>query len=253
SNSTYTLAGLSSYDKAFEGAQPPDTDNPSAPANLTGGFSGPSTVNLAWSPATDSGYGVACYTVSRGSSAIGTTMATTFTDNNAVPGVTNSYSVSPVDGAGHTGTAASVNVPPSGPAITASPSLVTSGLPITATWSGISSPTSQDWIAVFASSGVADTGTRVAWRFTNGAASGSLPITIPAGTAAGATYELRLFSNNSFTKLATSSPFTVNAASVSESPSPVNPGLAMTASWSGISSPTSQDWIAVFASSGVAD
>src|SRR5581483_12362679 len=101
------------------------------------------------------------------------------------------------------------------PTLTGSPSPVTRGSVLTATWSGISGPTSQDWIAVFASSGTADTGTRVAWHFTNGAASGSMPITIPASATPGATYELRLFSNNGFTKLATSSSFTVqNAAPV---------------------------------------
>src|SRR5581483_9763784 len=139
------------------------------------------------------------------------------------------------------------------PTLSESPSPVNPGLSMTASWSGISSPTSQDWIAVFASSGVADTGTRVAWRFTNGAASGSLSLKMPTGTAAGTTYELRLFSNNSFTKLATSAPFSVATPTLTESPSPVSRGSALTATWSGISSPTSQDWIAVFASSGVAD
>jgi len=139
------------------------------------------------------------------------------------------------------------------PTLSGSPSPVNPGLSLTATWAGISSPTSQDWIAVFASSGVADTGTRVAWKFTNGAASGSVPIQIPVGTPAGTTYELRLFANNSYTKLATSSPFSVVAPTLTGSPSPVTRGSVLTATWSGISGPTSQDWIAVFASSGTAD
>jgi len=41
------------------------------------------------------------------------------------------------------------------------------------------------------------------------AAAGSCAFAIP-GTVAGGTYELRLFSNNSFTKLATSNALTVN-------------------------------------------
>ncbi|HZP14217.1 MAG TPA: hypothetical protein VFA96_00225, partial [Nocardioides sp.] len=135
------------------------------------------------------------------------------------------------------------------PALGASPSPVNAGLAVTATWSGISAPTSQDWIGVFANTvGAApDSGTRVAWRFTNGAASGTTPITLPASAAPGTAYELRLFSNNGFTKLATSTPFSVQAPALGASPSPVNPGLALTATWSGITAPTSQDWIGVFA------
>ncbi|HZP14692.1 MAG TPA: hypothetical protein VFA96_02630, partial [Nocardioides sp.] len=133
---------------------------------------------------------------------------------------------------------------PTTPGVYESPSPVTPGLSINVSWAGIGTPTSQDWIGVFANPGTADTGTRVAWRFTNGAATGSLPIKIPTGTPAGTTYELRLFSNNAFTKLATSAPFTVAAPTLSATPSPVNPGLSLTATWSGISSPTSQDWIA---------
>ncbi|HZP14218.1 MAG TPA: hypothetical protein VFA96_00230 [Nocardioides sp.] len=97
------------------------------------------------------------------------------------------------------------------PALSASPSPVTVGDALNATWSGISSPTTHDWIAVFANTAgsAPDTGTRVAWRFTNGAGAGTLPITIPAAAPEGTTYELRLFSNNGFTKLVSSNPFTV--------------------------------------------
>src|SRR5581483_10081149 len=137
--------------------------------------------------------------------------------------------------------------------LSGAPSPVNPGAAITATWGGIGAPTAKDWVGIFASSGVNDTGTRVNWAFTNGAASGSIPITIPVGTPAGTTYELRLFSNNSFTKLATSQPFAVARPTLSEAPNPVSPGASLTATWSGLSNPTSQDWIAVFASSGAAD
>ena len=46
------------------------------------------------------------------------------------------------------------------------------------------------------------------WRYTTGAASGNLPLTIPATLAPG-TYELRLFSNNGYSRLAISNAFTV--------------------------------------------
>jgi hypothetical protein len=66
------------------------------------------------------------------------------------------------------------------------------------------------------------------------------------------TYELRLFLNAGQTHVAISNPITVQAASVSGSPSTVNPGGTLTASWSGIPNPTGQDWIG-FYSAGAQD
>ena len=48
----------------------------------------------------------------------------------------------------------------------------------------------------------------LAWRYTTGTASGNVPFTIP-GTITPGTYELRLWSNNGFTRLAISNSFTV--------------------------------------------
>jgi hypothetical protein len=48
----------------------------------------------------------------------------------------------------------------------------------------------------------------VVWTYTGGAASGSLFLTVPAGTASGQ-YNLRLFAQNGWTKLATSGTITV--------------------------------------------
>ena len=57
-------------------------------------------------------------------------------------------------------------------------------------------------------------GSYVAFVYLGGAASGSKALTIPAGAAPGSTYQLRLFTNNSFNRLATSGSFTVTAAPV---------------------------------------
>lgn len=90
--------------------------------------------------------------------------------------------------------------------LTASPTSVRPAGQLTAAWSGIASPTSTDWVALY-SAGAPDSAIR-AWRYTTGATSGSVPLTVPWGTPAGS-YEMRLFSNNSYTRLATSSTVTV--------------------------------------------
>jgi hypothetical protein len=50
----------------------------------------------------------------------------------------------------------------------------------------------------------------LAFRYTTGSASGSVPVALPSTLASGS-YELRLFSQNSLQRLATSNPFTVAA------------------------------------------
>jgi hypothetical protein len=85
--------------------------------------------------------------------------------------------------------------------------------------------------------------TYVAWRYTNGAASGSAPLVVPASAAPGS-YELRLFAANAFTRLATSAPVTVTAgATVSGTPTPIATGGTLTVNWSNIGTPTATDWI----------
>ena len=93
-----------------------------------------------------------------------------------------------------------------GVTLSVSPTSVPAGGTVTATWAGIPSPTPTDWLGLYMP-GANDTA-YLAWRYTTGAASGAVPFTIP-GTIAPGTYELRLFSNNGFTRLASSNSFTV--------------------------------------------
>lgn len=79
---------------------------------------------------------------------------------------------------------------------------------MTATWSGVCAPTSRDWIGLFLP-GAPNT-SYLAWRYTTGTASGSVPFTIPASRAPG-TYELRLFANNGYTRLGTSNAIVVTS------------------------------------------
>ncbi len=99
--------------------------------------------------------------------------------------------------------------------LTASPASIGSGGTLNASWSGIATPSSTDWVGLFVPGAPATS--NLAWIYvsctqTPGAsfASGSCPFTIP--NVAPGTYELRLFSNNSHTTLAISNAFAVTAS-----------------------------------------
>src|SRR5207244_221157 len=124
------------------------------------------------------------------------------------------------------------------------PTSVAPGDGITATWGGIASPTSTDWIALFPAG--AAIGRASCRDSTRGTASGRVPLSGP-GSAALGRYELRLFAHNSFTLLATTTLSVVApTATLSVLPTSVAPGDGITATWGGIASPTSTDWIALF-------
>ncbi len=90
----------------------------------------------------------------------------------------------------------------------ASPASIAAGGSVTGTWSNVCTPATRDWIGIFAP-GAANNG-YVAWRYTTGTGSGSVPLTVPATLAPG-TYELRLFANNGYTRLGTSNAFVVTS------------------------------------------
>jgi hypothetical protein len=96
-----------------------------------------------------------------------------------------------------------------GVTLSISPTSVAAGGTVTATWAGIPSPTALDWLGLYTPGGSRRSNTAfLAWRYTTGTASGDVLFTIP-GTITPETYELRLFSNNGFTRLAISNSFTV--------------------------------------------
>ena len=88
---------------------------------------------------------------------------------------------------------------------------VPAGGSLAVSWSGVSSPTATDWIGLYATRAAGD-GAYVAWRYTAGNASGTASLAIPLGTTPGTSFELRLFSTNGFTRLATSASFSVTTA-----------------------------------------
>jgi len=133
-----------------------------------------------------------------------------------------------------------------------SPDPVIRGTQLSAAWAGIPSPTATDFVALYPSAATANSG-YLTYAYTTGAASGSVPLTVPASATPGSTYELRLFSHGTFTRLDTSAPFSVIATTVSASPATVPRGSAVTATWAGIASPTGTDFVAVYPSSGSAN
>ena len=78
---------------------------------------------------------------------------------------------------------------------------------ITVTWSAIGTPTSTDWVGVYAV-GTANGGAVAAWKYTAGSACGSVSVNFPWGAAPG-NYEIRLMAKNTIQRLATSSPITL--------------------------------------------
>jgi hypothetical protein len=79
--------------------------------------------------------------------------------------------------------------PSTGFSFTATPAAVRNGGTVTVSWTNLVSPNANDWVAVYAVG--APGWSVVAWSFTGGAATGSVTMTIPAGTPPG-NYEARL-------------------------------------------------------------
>ena len=142
---------------------------------------------------------------------------------------------------------------PTGPVVTVSPSTIAQGGSGTATWSGISTPSSTDWIALYPQG--AGNNSYIDWMYVScsktpgsAAASGSCPFGIAAALATGA-YEVRLLSNNQFVVLAASNVFTVTTPAgppLTVTPTTIVAGGSVTATWGTIANATSTDWIALF-------
>jgi hypothetical protein len=111
-----------------------------------------------------------------------------------------------------------VCMPVKGVSLSVSPSVIPPGGEVTATWSGITAPTSTDWIGLYLQG--TDDFQLIDWIYVSCSqipgdpqANGSCPFVLPAALPEGS-YEMRLFADNSFTRLATSNAFTVdNSAS----------------------------------------
>jgi chitodextrinase len=87
-------------------APPGDTTPPSVPTNLSTSSVSSTSISFSWSAATDN-VGVSGYRVYRNGSSVGTTSATSYTDNGLTPNSTYSYTVSAFDAAGNSSAASS--------------------------------------------------------------------------------------------------------------------------------------------------
>ena len=140
----------------------------------------------------------------------------------------------------------------SGPRLNASPSSVGGGGAVTMTWSDIPSPTGTDWIGIYAA-GAADSAF-LAWVYVScthapsvARAAGSCAFAVPSLPPG--PYELRLLSNNGFTRLAASNTVTITAGTptLGISASNVPAGGSVSATWSNIAAPSVTDWIGLYA------
>ena len=90
-----------------------DTTPPSAPSGLTATATNSSSVSLSWTASTDN-VGVTGYTIFRNGTKIGTTTATSYTDNSVASNTQYTYTVAAYDAVGNTSTpssAATVRTP----------------------------------------------------------------------------------------------------------------------------------------------
>ena len=141
------------------------------------------------------------------------------------------------------------------PTVNVSPTSIGVGGTVTASWSGIVSPSATDWLGLYVPN--ASDANKLDWIYVScsktaaiAKGSGSCSYVLPSSLAAG-TYELRLFGNDSLTRLTKSNTFTVNPISVtptvSVSPTTIGLGGTVAVSWTGIAAPTAADWIGLFA------
>jgi len=145
-----------------------------------------------------------------------------------------------------------------GTTVIVNPENVSAGGVVTVTWSNIANPTARDWIGL-AGIGADDASIGSNWLYVNCSknpdvplASGSCSLDIPSTTVPG-TYEIRLFANGGYNKLATSLPFTITAPlptvpipttpTLTVSPTSIQTGETIQISFNNISNPTAKDWI----------
>jgi uncharacterized Zn-binding protein involved in type VI secretion len=114
---------------------------------------------------------------------------------------------------------------------------------LTVSWQGIPAPSVGDWFGLYPV-GAPDTGYLRYWR-PGGADSGSLLATVPSDATPGA-FELRLFTQDTYQRIAVSSTFAVNGTSIAATPTTVAPGGTVTVTIA--SGPgNARDWVALYA------
>jgi len=110
------------------------------------------------------------------------------------------------------------------------------GTTLTVTWSGIQGPTAKDWVGLWAIGDPDDDVTRIAVRYTGGIKDGQVGLTFPTPSST-KTFEVRLFANDSWTRIATSAPITVGGNGALSAQPQRQTGPAISVSWVGTTAP----------------
>jgi hypothetical protein len=118
------------------------------------------------------------------------------------------------------------------------------GETVTVRWNGIRQPTARDWIGLYRRGATNETAF-LKWTYTNGRSRGARRFTLPENLLPGR-YELRLFSNNSYRRLART-PIRVAGRMTNTSVAMLAQADDMiTVGWTGIESPTDTDWVGLY-------
>lgn len=207
-----------------------DTQAPSTPTGLISSGNSSNQINLTWNASSDD-TGVSGYDIFRNGIFLASATGTSYQNTGLTVNDLFFYQVRAKDATGNVSPLSNIiwarATSVSGTILTASPSTATPGAYIDAVWSGVSTPTANDWIGIYVPGAGDSSQATPNWRYTSSCwqapgpdakTAGSCPIPMP--TAAG-TYELRLFANDGYTKLATSNTITVSA-SVTPTPTPTS-------------------------------
>jgi subtilisin family serine protease len=127
--------------------------------------------------------------------------------------------------------------------LTATPSSVSLGGTLTVSWTAPSGRPANDWVALYQ---VGAPNTTYLWyQYTNGAVSGSFSVTAPSQAGQ---YEFRYLLQNGYTDVARSSAVSVTSGgyTLTAAPTELNPGGALTVSWTAPAGRPTNDWIGLF-------
>lgn len=129
--------------------------------------------------------------------------------------------------------------------LSASPTSVGVGDPITVSWTAPPGRPANDWIGMYIV-GSSDT-SYISWQYTSGTTSGSTSFSAPDQVGQ---YEFRYFTNNTFSRTATSNALTVtdtsSTFSLTASPSSASTEQALTVTWTAPSGRPADDWIGLY-------
>ncbi len=132
--------------------------------------------------------------------------------------------------------------------LTAIPSTVTPGGPLSVNWTAPSGRPSTDWIGLYV---VGQPNTNVvAWQYTGGTTAGTWNLSAPASVGL---YEFRYLQQDGYTSVATSNTVTVSSGgggggsySLTASPGTVSAGGQLNISWTAPAGRPSTDWIGLY-------